>query len=138
MFELFIEQYGMEILSTIIIAVFGYLGMQAKMMYERHINTKEKQAVVETVCKAVNQIYKDLNGEEKKQKALENISAMLAEKGITITELEMEMLIESAVYGFKKGTEQPQQPEIATNNTIVGEANNYTEAVVAALTGGEV
>lgn len=138
MFELFIEQYGMEILSTIIIAICGYIGMQVKMMYERHINTKEKQAVVETVCRAINQIYKDLNGEEKKQKALENISAMLAEKGITITELEMEMLIESAVYGFKKGTEQPLLPETTVNNTIVGEANNYTEAVVAALTGGEV
>ena len=136
MFELFIEQYGMEILYTVIIAVFGYLGMQAKALYEKYINTKEKQAVAETVCKAVEQIYKDLNGEEKKQKALENISLMLAEKGITITELEMEMLIEAACYGFKKGTEQPLLPETTVNNTVVGEANNYTEAVAAALNGG--
>lgn len=136
MLEQFIDTYGMEILYTVVIAIFGYLGMQAKIMYERYINTKEKQAVAETVCKAIEQIYKDLNGDEKKQLALENISAMLMEKGITITELEMEMLIEAACYGFKKGTEQPLLPETTTNNTIVGEANNYTEAVAAALNGG--
>lgn len=133
MFELFIQQYGMEILYTVIIAIFGYLGMQAKALYEKYINTKEKQAVAETVCKAVEQIYKDLNGDEKKQIALSNISAMLAEKGISITELEMEMLIESACYGFKKGTEQPLLNETTTNDNLITEANNYTEAVAAAL-----
>lgn len=138
MFELFLQEYGMEILYTVIIAVFSYLGMQAKALYEKYINTKEKQAVAETVCKAIEQIYKDLDGESKKQKALENISLMLEEKGITITELEMEMLIEAACYGFKKGTEQPLLTETTVNNTVVGEANNYTEAVALALTGGDV
>ncbi len=136
MFELFLQEYGMQILYTIIVAVFGYIGMQAKALYEQYVNTKEKQAVAETVCKAVEQIYKDLSGEEKKQMALQNIEAMLTEKGITITVLEMEMLIEAAVYGFKKGTESSTTPEITTNNTVVGEANNYTEAVAAALNGG--
>jgi cell division protein FtsB len=103
MFELFFEMYGMEILSTILIALCGYLGMQAKIMYERYINTKEKEAVAKTVCAAIEQLYQDLDGEAKKQKALENIEAMLAEKGIAITQLEMEMLIESAVFGFHQG-----------------------------------
>ena len=51
--------------------------MQAKALYEKYINTKEKQSVVKTVCEAVEQIYKDLDGEAKKQKALENISVIL-------------------------------------------------------------
>ena len=125
MFELFLEQYGMELLYTIIIALFGYFGLQAKALYERYVNTKEKQAVAKTVCEAIEQIYKDLGGEEKKQLALENISAMLAEKGITITELEMEMLIESAVYGFNSGL---------TKETEAIETNNqYVEEVAAVL-----
>lgn len=135
MFELFLQEYGMQILYTIVIAVFGYIGMQAKALYEQYVNTKEKQAVAETVCKAVEQIYKDLSGEEKKQMALQNIEAMLNEKGITITVLEMEMLIEAAVYGFKKGTETPAQIE-ETTTPAIGEPSNYTEAVAAALNGG--
>lgn len=133
MFELFIEQYGMEILSTVLIAIFGFLGMQAKALYEKYINTKEKQSVVKTVCEAVEQIYKDLDGEAKKQKALENISVILAEKGITITQLEMEMLIESACYGFKQGvkTEVKEEPKDGAYEII--SENNYTEAVAAAL-----
>lgn len=132
MFEMFIDTYGMEILYTVVIALFGYLGMQAKAFYEQYINTKEKQAVAETVCKAVEQIYKDLSGEEKKQMALQNIEAMLAEKGITITVLEMEMLIEAAVFGFKQGT----STEVKTQDTeyeIISETTDYTEAVAKAL-----
>ena len=87
MFELFLQEYGMQILYTIVIAVFGYIGMQAKALYEQYVNTKEKQAVAETVCKAVEQIYKDLSGEEKKQMALQNIEAMLNEKGISYREV---------------------------------------------------
>jgi hypothetical protein len=60
---------------------------------------------------------------------------MLNEKGITITVLEMEMLIEAAVFGFQKGTETPVQIE-ETTTPVIGEPSNYTEAVAAALTGG--
>lgn len=36
-------------------------------------------------------------GQKKKEKAVEGIVAMLSEKGITVTELEIDMLIESCV-----------------------------------------
>lgn len=149
MIEFILENYGtqiFEIICAIIITpIFVYLGMQVK----GYLNTKEKQAVAKTVCKAIEQIYKDLNGEEKKQKALENISAMLAEKGITITELEMEMLIESAVYGFKQGINTEVKPEVAPETSketivageayeIISEASNYTEAVASVLKEVEV
>ena len=49
------------------------------------------------------QVYKELNGEEKLQKALEQASTLLMEKGINVSEVELRTLIESAVYGIKNG-----------------------------------
>ena len=41
--------------------------------------------------------------EKRKEKAKENIILMLNEKGIVITELEMDMMIEEVVNGFNSG-----------------------------------
>lgn len=94
------------ILATAITALAGYIGLQIKAMYKKHIDDKTKESVVKTVVKAVKQLYNDLNGEEKLAKAIENITDMLNEKGIVISELEIRMLIESAVEEMKeKATE---------------------------------
>ena len=98
----FVSQYGTMILYAVLTATAGFLGTQLKKMYEKYINDKTKKAVVETCVKAVEQLYKDLDGESKKDKAIESIVDMLEEKGILITELEIEMLIESAVAEFNK------------------------------------
>lgn len=87
-------------------ALAGYIGIFAKKLYTKYVNDKTKQAVAKTVVQAVEQIYKDLHGEEKLNKALEAASEMLAEKGITITDLEMRMLIEAALAEFNKAFEQ--------------------------------
>ena len=58
---------------------------------------------VKTVVNATEQLYKDLDGAKKLEKAKENIIALLNEKGITITELEMDMMIEEVVNGFNQG-----------------------------------
>lgn len=100
MFEAFINEYGMTILYTIVTAIAGYVGVVVKILYERHINDQTKKSVAKTVVRAVEQIYVDLHGEEKLNKAIEAASEMLSEKGITITELELRMLLESAVGEF--------------------------------------
>lgn len=98
----FISTYGMEILSTAILAVIGYFGAVLKKLYSRYIEDTEKEKVVKTVIKAVDQIYSDLNGQEKYEKAVENITLILEEKGICqCSELEVKMLIESAVKELK-------------------------------------
>ena len=65
-----------------------------------------------TCVKAVEQLYHDLGGPEKLEKAKEGIEDMLNEKGIPITELEMNLLIEAVVsefnYGFAKAGEVPK------------------------------
>ena len=101
----FISVYGLPIIGSIVTAVLGWVGLQIKALYERYINTKEKQAVCRTVVAAVDQIYKDLGGEEKLNKAIEAASDMLNARGIACTELELRMLLESAVYALKGGGE---------------------------------
>ena len=66
----------------------------------KYINDKTKQSVVKTCVQAIEQLYKDLHGEEKLNKVIESATDMLAEKGISITDLELRMLIESAVGEF--------------------------------------
>ena len=104
--KLFISEYGTTILYAVLTALAGYIGIFAKKLYTKYVNDKTKQAVAKTVVQAVEQIYKDLHGEEKLNKALEVASEMLAEKGITITDLEMRMLIEAALAEFNKAFEQ--------------------------------
>jgi len=96
----FISDYGTTILCAIITALAGYLGVIAKQLYTRYINDKTKQAVARMVVQAVEQIYTDLHGEEKLNKALAAASEMLVSKDITITDLELRMLIEAALAEF--------------------------------------
>ena len=111
--KMFISEYGTAILYTILTGVFAYLGVQAKALVDKYLNDKTKRAVAKTVVQAIEQVYKDLHGDDKLNKALESMSEMLAEKGITITELEMRMLIEAAVAEFNKAFEKKE-----TNNEI--------------------
>ena len=104
----FISQYGTTILYAILTAIAGYLGIVIKRLYEKYINDKTKQAVAKTVVQAIEQIYKDLHGDEKLNKALESMSEMLAEKGIQISDLEMRMLIEAAVAEFNEAFKKNQ------------------------------
>ena len=122
--KLFISEYGTTILYAILTALAGYIGIVAKRLYTKYVNDKTKQAVAKTVVQAVEQIYKDLHGEEKLNKALEAASEMLAEKGITITDLEMRMLIEAALAEFNKAFEK--------------EGSDNTEGAAEAARGGEL
>lgn len=96
----FISEHGVEILYAIITFVATYLGGYIKSIITKQVNDKTKQDVAKTCVKAVEQIYKDLHGDEKLQKAIEAASEMLANKNITITDIELRMLIESAVSEF--------------------------------------
>jgi len=98
-----IQSNIIQIIGAILVGIASFIGTKIKMLYEEKINDDTKRKVVKTVVEAVEQIYSDLNGAEKLQIAQENIVAMLNEKGITITELEMQMLIESVVNGFNSG-----------------------------------
>lgn len=107
MFAEFINQYGVQILYTVITAIAGYVGIAIKSLVTKYINDKTKQAVAKTAVQFVEQVYKDLHGEDKLNAALGAMSEMLAEKGITISDLEMRVLIEAAVSEFNEAFKQP-------------------------------
>lgn len=95
-------------LATLLATWFAVLGNKMKNTYEQRINTQVKQDVVNATVQYVQQVYVALEGPEKLQKAIEQASAILQEKGIKVSEVELNMLIESSVYGLKQGlTEQP-------------------------------
>ena len=97
-----INTYGMEIIGAILTALAGVLAMAVKNLATKYINTKVKRDIARTVVQGVEQIYKDLHGEEKLGKALEAAADMLTANGITVTDLELRMLIEAAVGEFNQ------------------------------------
>lgn len=101
-----ISEYGMQIIGTVLTAAASFIGLKIKNIYEKYINDKTKKDVVESTVKYVEQIYKDLKGQEKLDKAIEGATEILNEKGITITELELRVLIESVCNSFAKSVKE--------------------------------
>lgn len=100
MFVQFINEYGTTILYAVITTIAGYIGIVIKNLYQKYVNDQTKKDVVKTVVQSIEQIYKDLHGEDKLNKALESASEMLAIKGVQISEFELRVLIEAAVGEF--------------------------------------
>lgn len=111
MFAEFINEYGTTILYAVITFIGGYIGIVVKNLYTKYINDKTKQTVVKAAVQFVEQVYKELHGEEKLNEALDAAEEMLAEKGITITALELRVLVEAAVAEFNN----------AFNKTVIAE-----------------
>ena len=104
-------------LVTLVSAVFAFIGTQLKKKYQEKIDTQEKRHAVETCVNAAEMVYKDLKGDEKLAKVKENIVEWLNLKGISISEIELDMMIEAAVTNlnldYLKGQKQKQLEEKA-------------------------
>ena len=100
MFEYFMFTYGREIVTMIVTAVFGMLGVLIKNLATKYLNDNTKRSVARTVVQFVEQCFRDVHGAEKMQIALTRACEMLTEKGIEVSTLEMETLIEAAVAEF--------------------------------------
>ena len=118
----FLNEYG--ILSMVITAVVGAvgtaLGLFFKRLYTNTIGDKIKldtvKEIARVVVKFVEQVYKDIHGEEKLDKALEAFAEMLNNKGITISELEMRVYLESALAEFNEAFNKEINKEISEGN----------------------
>ena len=111
MFAEFINTYGVQIMYAIITAIAGYVGIVAKNLVTKYLNDKTKREVAKDAVKFVEQVFKNLHGEEKLNEALEAAAEMLAEKGITVTDLELRVLVEAAVAEFNKAFEKKSKEE---------------------------
>lgn len=119
-------QILLPILATFLTGLFTYIGTRLKNAYEQKVNTETAKVVVENAVRFVEQVYKDLHGKEKLEKAVEQVSQVLASKGINLSEAEINMLIESAVYGLNEGWFELKEPE----TVVIDDSSNTTEVVV--------
>ncbi|MBQ3467821.1 MAG: hypothetical protein IJH21_05855 [Oscillospiraceae bacterium] len=92
--------YLNKILLLLLLALAGWLGVQAKNLYQRYVNTEVKQNVCRTAVRFVEQVYKDLHGPEKLKKAMAKASEILAQYGIEISDDELIAMLEAAVNEF--------------------------------------
>lgn len=100
MFVEFIDSYGMQIMYAIITAIAGYVGIVLKNLVKKYFDDQTKKSVAKSAVQFVEQVYKNINGDEKLSIALSSAADMLSDKGITITELELRVLVEAAVAEF--------------------------------------
>jgi hypothetical protein len=106
LFYEFMNQYGLQIIGTALLALAGAFGVVVKNLATKYLNDKTKQNIAKIVVQGVEQVYKELHGEEKLNQALEMFSDLLNEKGIQCSELEMRILLEAAVGEFNKAFEK--------------------------------
>ncbi len=92
--------YGMEIIRTIFTALAGIAGMVATKLATKYVNTKIKREIARTVVRGIEQVYGALDGPAKLDKAMEAAADMLQQAGITVTALELRMLLEDALGEF--------------------------------------
>lgn len=121
MFEYFISHYGTEIIGLILCAIFGCIGNAVKNIYRNYINDGTKQSIARAVVQFVEQVWKEIHGEQKLQKALEIAQDMLAKKKIDFDADEMMVLIEAAVAEFNEAFKKPVESENAAGTYRVPE-----------------
>lgn len=98
----------MDILKTILIdnsnqvimLIITGLATWIGTTYKNYITLKQKKDIVEATVKYVEQTSTNLNSREKFSKAKEKSIIWVKEKGIKISDTELEVLIESCVHEF--------------------------------------
>lgn len=88
------------LLSTILLGVAGWLGVKLKQQLDAKEKNKTILTIVRICVSAVEQIYKDLHGEQKLQKCTEMITDMLSARGIEVSATDIRILIESVLAEF--------------------------------------
>lgn len=98
MFEYFLYCYGDTIFTAILCAIGGC----AAYIVNKFLNTETKRKIAKAAMLCVEQVWKELHGEDKMNKALEYAEKELAKKGIKFDADEMKLFIEAALCEFNK------------------------------------
>lgn len=117
LFQQLFETYLIPAVITAVGALFSWIGVQLKKLYQEHIDTKMKEDIVKSTVQYVQQVYKDVSGEERLQEAVKTASDWLTSKGLKVSEAELRVLIESAVYGIKNGFVNGEVLEVPSTTT---------------------
>ena len=128
MFAEIIRYYGMHIIGLLLVAVAGCLGFVFKNWLGQWVSaetdrmdTETKVKIAKAVVAFVEQVWKDLHGQDKLWKALDKARELLAKKGIEFDAEEMEVFIEAAVAEFNEVFKKPVEGENAAGSYRVPE-----------------
>lgn len=120
MFEYYVYSYGMHIVGLLLVAVAGCIGLTFRNWLRKwvsaetdRLDAETKVKVARTVVAFVEQVWKDLHGQDKLLKALEKARELLAKKGIAFDADEMMVLVEAAVAEFNEVFKKPIEGENA-------------------------
>ena len=124
-------------LLALLVAIIGYLAKIAGTQAERVANKyaikaklEANKTIVDLSVKYVQQVFKDADGKTKYEEAKNKALEIMGEKGISITDAELNMLIEASVANFKKGMAETvtfEAPSIQANVTASEIADKIKE-----------
>ena len=92
-----ITQIIIDYLPVILASIGTFLVARLSKLWTKIAEDKTKRDIAATTVRYIEQVFIDLHGKEKLQKAKESMSELLISKGINITEVEITMLLEEAV-----------------------------------------
>lgn len=112
------------ILLALLVAIVGYLakiaGIQVQRVADKYaIKAKldANKTIVDLAVKYVQQVFNEADNKTKYNEAKNKALEILSEKGIKITDAELNMLIEASVANFKQGMTET----ITLKNPSIGE-----------------
>lgn len=87
----------LPICATILTALAALIGSKINS----YMKSKNLDAVTNYVVKYTEQVYTDIKGKDKLEKAMTMAALLLKDKGITVSEDELTVMIEKACYELK-------------------------------------
>ena len=125
------------ILLALLVAIIGYLakiaGIQVQRVADKYaIKAKldANKTIVDLAVKYVQQVFNEADNKTKYNEAKNKALEILSEKGIKITDAELNMLIEASVANFKQGMTEKvtfEAPSIQANVTASEVADKIKE-----------
>ncbi len=103
------EQITTAIVGLLVAVITALIGVVTRKVTTYLANKEisaEIAAVTNTAVRAVEQIYKDLHGDDKLNKAKEYALELLNERGIAISEIELDLAIHKVVQELNQGKEK--------------------------------
>lgn len=116
---------------TILAGLLSWLGIKIHNYIDQKQRDEQVRAIIKSTVAYVEQLYKDLHGEEKLKKAEDSAREWLDEKGIKVSDTELRILIESFVNGLKSSTSTTttvEAPVVSTDETPTTSTTTTTKS----------
>ncbi len=104
-----IKEPLLTLLAAALTALFSYVGLRLKDVCSRYLDSEVKRSLARDCVQFVEQVFTDIHGEEKFDRAAELAAEWLTQKGIAVGSDELTVLLESAVNEMNRQTKGETQ-----------------------------